>query len=221
MESTLRGSVPNGTRLIETFGWSPSNGAPLLSDHLERMRRSAASLGFPYDEARAKDAIEISSPHALRCRLTLGEDGDFEFSTSNLGPTVGRWTVKFATQRLQSGDPWLRHKTTMRDIYDAARANLPAGVDERLFINEKGELCEGTITNLFVETAHGAHLTPALSSGLLPGILRKSLIADGWNEAVMTPDILETARNIWMGNALRGLIPVVVLDASGKPFGPA
>src|SRR3546814_9833273 len=44
--------------------------------------------------------------------------------------------------------------------------------DEVLLLNERGEVCEGTITNLFVEAETGQFLTPALSSGLLPGVLR-------------------------------------------------
>ena len=101
---------------------------------------------------------------------------------------------------LDAGDPWLGYKTTRRALYDRARAALPEGVDEWLFLNQAGEVCEGTITNLFTET-----LTPALSSGLLPGVLRAELLGQGWREAVLRPGDLEGAR-LFMGNSLRGLI---------------
>lgn len=102
---------------------------------------------------------------------------------------------------------WLQHKTTQRQVYDLARASLPEGVDEVLFLNERNELCEGTITNLFVTLADGRQITPPLSSGVLPGILRQSLLEGGQvEEEIVTVDMLQEAQAIHMGNSLRGLI---------------
>jgi 4-amino-4-deoxychorismate lyase len=101
----------------------------------------------------------------------------------------------------------LQHKTTRRVVYDTARASLPDGIDELLFLNEREELCEGTITNLFIEMPDGRRLTPPVSCGLLPGILREQLLEEGWAEAVLTMNDLKSAKAIFMGNSLRGLIP--------------
>ncbi|MEQ9261500.1 MAG: aminotransferase class IV, partial [Roseovarius sp.] len=87
-------------------------------------------------------------------------------------------------------------------------AALPEGCDELLFLNDRGELCEGTITNLFVDLGEGL-LTPPLASGALPGILREDLIArEQAREAVLRPADLAAAQAVWLGNALRGLIRV-------------
>ncbi|MGB8622576.1 MAG: aminotransferase class IV, partial [Paracoccaceae bacterium] len=101
---------------------------------------------------------------------------------------------------------WLGVKTTRRALYDAARAALPDGLDELLYLNQRGEVCEGTITNIFFETGQGL-LTPPLSCGLLPGVLRAELLAQGRaREAVLRPADLGTARAVFVGNSLRGLI---------------
>lgn len=205
MESPLRGRVPAGTQLIETFGWTPDAGFARLDLHLARMQRSAKALGFAFDEARALYEIQVTGETPLRCRLTLGEEG-FAFTSVTMAPAQTPWTIAIAKERLTSNNPWLAHKTTQRALYDTARANLPEGVDELLFLNENDQLCEGTITNLFVQ-AEGTLLTPPLTCGVLPGILRQSLLETGKaQEATLTENDL-TSTQIYMGNSLRGLIP--------------
>ena len=63
-----------------------------------------------------------------------------------------------------------------------------------IFCNERGELTEGTRSNIFLRRG-GALLTPALACGLLDGCLRAELIAQGdCTEAVLTEADLETPR---------------------------
>ena len=209
MEKPFRANIPDGTRLIETFGWWPGEGARRWPLHLARLRASAARLGFPLDEARAEALVAgTSAEHPLRCRLTLEAAGGLELTTAALGATPARWRVGLADVRLRSDDDWLGVKTTQRALYDAARAALPEGVDELFFLNERGEICEGTITSVFAELADGRRVTPALSCGLLPGVLRETLLRDGWEEGIVTPADLATARAIFAGKSLRGLIAV-------------
>lgn len=212
MQSPLCPAEP-GFRLIETFRYDPAQGYLHLSDHLARMARSAAALGVPFDAQAARACLSAPSDAVLRCRLTLDAQGGFEVTTTPLGAEVTEWRVRLHPVALDSADPWLRHKTTRRALYDTARAALPEGVDELLFLNERGELCEGTISNLFVTLESGETVTPPLSSGVLPGILRQQLLEQGQcREGVLSKADLQTARHIAMGNALRGLIPVRLLD---------
>jgi 4-amino-4-deoxychorismate lyase len=206
MESPLRSAVPDGTRLIETFGWWPGHGVTHADLHRARMARGALALGYVFDPDAAQAAMDVTGDVPLRCRLTLGADGRFDLTTAPLPPTPDRWRVGIAGERLRAADPWLGVKSTHRGVYDRARAALPAGLDEWLFLNERDEVCEGTITNLFVQLTDGRRVTPPLACGVLPGILRQTLLADGWAEAVLTLDDLARARRVWMGNALRGLI---------------
>jgi 4-amino-4-deoxychorismate lyase len=196
-------------RLIETLSWRPGAGFAHLDRHLARMGRSALALGIRFDAAAARALLEGHvGDEALRCRLTLDAQGRLDLTSAPLGaPTTG-WTLAIAEERLNSDNIWLRFKTTRRAQYDQARATLPAGVDELLFLNERDELCEGTITNLFLTLADGSKVTPPLSSGVLPGILRETLLTSGEvTERTLTLDDLQNAREIHMGNSLRGLIP--------------
>ncbi|MDO6589346.1 4-amino-4-deoxychorismate lyase [Loktanella sp. D2R18] len=206
MESTLR--IPAETKLIETFGWEPGQGYPRLDRHLRRLAHSAAILGFRCDIPAIRAALATyESDMQMRCRLTLACDGRIEVTRSPMAQRKPFWMIQIAPQRLDAADPWLRHKTTNRALYDDARAALPAGVDELIFLNERDELCEGAITNIFVETQTGEMLTPPLSSGCLPGIYRQEQLDSGaCREAVLRLADLEAAHWIGVGNALRGAI---------------
>jgi para-aminobenzoate synthetase/4-amino-4-deoxychorismate lyase len=110
--------------------------------------------------------------------------------------------------KIDAANPLRRHKTTERQIYDQALAQLGSdpAIFDLVFLNQRGELAEGARSNIFVERG-GVLLTPPLSSGCLPGVLRSELLAAGQaQEAVLSPDDL--AAGFWMGNALRGLIRV-------------
>ena len=206
MESPFRAAIPQDTRLIETMGWRPGEGVRYLGLHLARMARSAEALGFYFDAAAAREMLDLRADGPLRCRLTLDRMGRLDLTTAPLPQTAAVWGVGIAPVRLSSRDPWLGVKSTNRGIYDAARAVFPAGVDEMLFLNERGEVCEGSITNVFVHRADGVQVTPPLTCGLLPGVLRAQMLRLTWREAVVTLDDLRGAHAVYVGNALRGLI---------------
>lgn len=183
------------------------------------MARSARVFGVSFDRDSAARILEpVAGQAALRCRLTLDASGRFDLTVADLGAPPAVWVLDLSPVTLSSQDLWLGHKSTRRAIYDQARANLPEGVDELLFVNEQGALCEGTITNLFVTLADGTHATPPLSAGLLPGILRETLLAEALAgkeviEKNLAPGDLTTARAIFVGNSLRGLIKAEMKQA--------
>lgn len=208
MEGPLRPPADAGFRLIETCRWTPDAGVRRRERHLARLEASAARLGIvPRGAAAALDAVVGQGPQ--RVRLTVDADGGVETTLQPFTPLPAGtvWRLSLACERLRSDDPWRQVKTTERAIYDRARAAMPQGADELLFLNERDELCEGTITNLFVDLGRGL-LTPPLSCGVLPGVLRAEMLESGQaREAILTLADLRAARAIHVGNALRGLIP--------------
>lgn len=205
LESALSdGASDPGLRLIETMLWD-GKGFPRLPLHLARLTRSAAALGWP-SPAGLEAALSGLPAEPRRVRLTMDRDAALEVQDAALPPGKPEWRVALAGTRLHSEDPWLRHKTTRRAVYDAARAGLPEGVDELIFLNERGEVCEGTITSVFFDHGQGMR-TPPLTSGLLPGVLRAEL---GAVEEVLLADDL-TKVQLWVGNALRGLMRATVV----------
>lgn len=210
MESPLRERVPDGTLLIETFALGPDLGAEgvaRLDLHMARMAHSARALGFSFDEAQARALLAAQdAPAPRRARLTLSKDGALDLTTAPMPPAAEQWRFAIHPTQLASDDMFLRHKTTQRALYDVSRTKLPNGVDEWVFLNERGEICEGTITNIALRIG-GAWLTPPITSGCLPGTYRQHLLDQGrLEEAVLHRDDLLRAEAITLMNALRGEI---------------
>ena len=208
MESALReGGRDEGLRLIETLAW---DGAALVRGdrHLARLAASAARLGWGCDTAAAQSALVAGRSSPARLRLTLDHTGRIDVTDGLLPPFAALWRVGMAAARLDAGDPWLTVKTTRRAVYDAARAALPAGLDEVLFLNAEGQVCDGTITTVFFDAGQGL-CTPPLASGLLPGVLRAELLETGQaRESLLLAEDLPRVR-LWVGNSVRGLIPAI------------
>jgi 4-amino-4-deoxychorismate lyase len=206
VESPFRRPLPDGLTLIETFGRN-EGGFVNLPLHLARLERTARALGLAFEPAGVERALAgVAGEGPLRVRLTLDLAGRAAATAAPLAPGPAVWRLAVAEERLDPDDPWLRVKTSERGRYDRARAVLPAGVDEWLFLNNRGEICEGTITNVFLK-AGGTLLTPPLACGLLPGVLRGLLLAEGRaREAVLRPGDLALGE-IFVGNSLRGLVP--------------
>ena len=211
MEIPIYSNIQEDLELIETFLWDPDTAAPDIDLHLERMCKSAKDLNFKFEIIKIKEKIlKIKSQSRLRCRLTLRFDGKINLTTESLSPTSKTWILGLSDSILSSSDPWLLHKSSNRGLYDAERANLPDGVDEFIYLNERNEVCEGTITNIFVKIA-GHWLTPPLSSGCLPGVLRRKKIEDASCKVkIVTLSDLQGAEKIIVGNALRGEIEAVL-----------
>ncbi|MGJ7039110.1 4-amino-4-deoxychorismate lyase [Shinella sp. BE166] len=201
--------------LIETLRWEPDAGFVRLERHLARLAGSAAALGLSGAEG-AQDALIAALPPSalpgispLRIRLELFADGRIDVQTAPFTPLAPdtTWRLKIATTRLASADPLLRHKTSRRAAYTAARAEFPTTeAEEVILLNERGELCEGTITSLFLEEGSSILKTPPLSSGLLAGVLRQELLETGKAvERALRPEDLAHG-TIFVGNSLRGLI---------------
>jgi branched-subunit amino acid aminotransferase/4-amino-4-deoxychorismate lyase len=211
---------------FETMRWE---GGALLRwpRHRDRMARSAATLGLPFDataaHAAATAAVAASSGPAsasgqatpaaaasgvARVRLDLREDGRFHAEAwphvddAEGDPCVVVWS----TAPIRADDAARRHKTRDRAAYDAASAwARAAGVADVLFVNEHGRMAEGAISNVFVLGEDGRWRTPPVADGALPGVLRAELIERGEAiEAPLRPDDLTTGV-LAIGSALRGL----------------
>ncbi len=177
-----------------------------LDLHLARIGASAAFLGHRFDvaAARAQVAEAAYGLAAARLRLLAAPSGALAVQLSALPPIPNDPVdVALVPLPVPAGDWRLRHKTSDRSFYDDARG--AAGAFECVFVRPDGCLTEGSFTNLFVRR-DTVLLTPPLSHGLLPGILRQRLIEAG--RAVEAPLVAaDLAEGFFIGNALRGLLP--------------
>jgi len=217
-------------QLIETLLWQAGKGYWLLDLHLRRLERSAAQLGFTNDPGQVDAALETaaacgadSGHSACRVRLLLAKDGTIgQESTPCPSPglisppkafpdAAEAPTIRLSTQAIDRGSPYLYHKTTLRALYEQERAKAAAaGCLEVIFANQRGEITEGSFTNIFVHRGDQL-LTPPLNCGLLGGVFREYLLTtfpERVREAVLSPMDLKNSAGIYVGNSIRGLIPV-------------
>jgi para-aminobenzoate synthetase/4-amino-4-deoxychorismate lyase len=196
--------------LIETMRFEPAAGIPLLELHLERIKASAAELGFALDRHALRNAIQalcFDLTEPARLRLSVARSGAYALEAGPLpDPLPDPARVALLPLPVSPSDWRLRHKTSDRGFYEQGLAVArAAGADEVVFLDEAGRLTEGSFTTLFVER-DGALLTPPAALGLLPGVLRRSLL-DAGRAAEAELSIADLAGGFFIGNALRGLIP--------------
>ena len=203
--------VTDGLRafdLIETMRFDPDTGIVDLERHLARMRASARAFGFVFDRHGVRNELQAATfrlATARRLRLRLSRSGTVAIEVRPMPPIPpGPVPVALAPLPVPPDDFRLRHKTSDRAFYDAARA-AAGSCFEVAFVDRQGFLTEGSFTSLFVESG-GTLVTPPLARGLLPGVLRARLIEEGRAiEGDLTAADLATG--FLVGNALRGLIP--------------
>jgi branched-subunit amino acid aminotransferase/4-amino-4-deoxychorismate lyase len=233
----------DGEGLFETV--RVMGGAPVAWElHLERLVLSAAILGFPVPAAPAalrRALDEVLAAEGLRdavARLTItrGIPGGRPVRAGawlEAEPlSARRWPVERAggARAVISRVPFEpgplgAHKTTSRLAYSLARDEARvAGADEALLAAADGELLEGAVSNLFV--ARGATLlTPPLARGILPGTMRRRVLAScaalglEAREARLTREDLAAADEAFVTNAVQGVVRIATLD--GAPLGDA
>ena len=215
----LRRAAPGLTApacdLIETMRFDPDSGIALLERHLARMKASAAALGFAFDRHALRNQIQalcfdLDAP--ARVRLMVSRSGASALETAPApAPLAEPVKVAALPHPLDPSDWRLMHKTSDRGFYDEALAAARAlGAEEALLVRGDGLVTEGSWTNVFVDGPGGVLLTPPAQLGLLPGVLRAELIAEGRaREAELT--LGDLAGGFFIGNGLRGLMRAVLV----------
>jgi para-aminobenzoate synthetase/4-amino-4-deoxychorismate lyase len=201
--------APNDFQLIETILW---NGAfDLLTEHLDRLAASAAYFNFTFDRdaiiTQLKSQAVTFEPNVkYRVRLLLDDAGTTTITSIPL-TTKPTGLICLSTEATSSTDLFLHHKTTRRTLYDRLyQQAIAQNCDDVIFFNERGELTEGAICNIFLRKGNTL-FTPPLTSGVLPGIYRRYILETNPHakEKVLTLEDLHTADTIYICNSVRGM----------------
>ncbi len=217
-------------QLIETMLWQPDSGFWLLPEHLERLEESAVYFGFRYVKdqiiAQLQELADSFAKIPQRVRLTLAKDATTHLSSAECTPSPISILpekpslekpahARFAKTAVDMNSPYTYHKTTLRDLFDRERRKaLAEGYFEVFFTNTKGEVTEGSITNIFI-LKNRKILTPSLTSGLLSGVFRRYFLKNCTlpiEEKILRPQDLVEADAIYAGNSVRGLIQVEIRE---------
>lgn len=191
-------------------------GVPVRGDaHLARMQRTARHFGLRFSMAEARahlKAIAAEHPEGnWRLRLTCDAEGRLQHTLAALIPTAEPVRLFLADKPIATrgqGAEFLVHKTTRREAY--AGFAKPADAFDVILWNEVGELTECSFGN-FALQLDGQWLTPPLAAGLLPGVLRAELLAQGRiKEARLIREDLARAEGLAFFNSLRGWLPATL-----------
>ena len=200
-----------------------------LTRHLHRLADSARGLGLePPKESAVRDAVQATlaanahalvEPHRLRITLTAGS-GPLGSDRGDAGPTLvvalapmAAWppTAKVIvvpwTRNERSAVAGLKTTSYADNVVALAHARERGGA-EAVFANTRGELCEGTGSNVFVVVGSQL-LTPPLSSGCLAGVTRALVLE--WTDAVerdLPLAVLEEADEVFLTSSTRDVQPV-------------
>lgn len=225
-ECLLKAQFATGTfrefDLIESLRWSTSEGYYLLDLHMERLKSSAGYFDFFCDEQAILNDLHchaeyLDSDKPWKIRLLLSRTGKISITSGAIENHKDQKVdmITLSPKTVDSHNPMIFHKTTDRGFYD--RELNKHDCYDVIFVNEKGELTEGTYNNLFLKQGDTLY-TPALKSGVLNGTLRQFLMRDPatcLKEKCLTPSDLRHAERIYMGNSVRGLVEVTF-----KAFSP-
>jgi len=200
---------PQSEGVIETFQQSASGDILRSKLHQKRFSKMVGEDIASKTFAALKTARDEDS----RVRL-LAKDGQILTQITTFKDLSTPINLALSRHPLSVHVQETRFKTTARDFYDGERNRIEALTDaaEVIFMNEEGQICEGSFTSLFIQK-DGQFLTPALSCGLLDGVLRQTFIENGKAvEAILTLDDLKAAEQIFIGNSLRGLMPAIFIN---------
>lgn len=175
---------------------------------MERLRQSAKYFQVPLSETDLMNQLEqlaATLTEPCKVRVVVGQNGRISLHTEPLvkGHLPEPVRLGLAASPIHSGTTWLYHKTTHRQMYEAARASRP-DCDDVILWNERGEITEASSSNVVVD--HDGQLwTPPVSCGLLAGTFRGVLLKNGRiQERPLFPSDLATSTAIYLINSVRG-----------------
>ncbi|MBL7796400.1 MAG: aminotransferase class IV [Saprospiraceae bacterium] len=217
---------------------------PLLTHHWARMSAGLTALGFeiPTDWDATFFGREILriAPRNARVRLTVWRSLGGKYAPTNDLPQYLITVEAYDKERfewLENGlhigictsarlpvDAFSGFKTLNAPRYvAAAREARTNGWDDALLLNMHGRVCEATSSNVFWWERDTLCTVP-LSEGCVSGVFRSFLI--NWvkrvgegpvSEKVATLEDLMAADEIFLTNAVRGIIPVRIFAGQNFP----
>lgn len=209
-----------------------------ITRHLRRLRVGIEALGIrhPGDDLIRRAVDEclacFDGPGDARIRLTVtagsgsvgsgapGGPASVFVVVTPLGDPVAPTAITVPWTRNERGALAGLKTTSYAENVRALRAAHDAGASEAIFANTRGELCEGTGTNVFV-VVDGECLTPPLSSGCLAGVTRELVLEMAAAREVDLPlDVLTTADEVFLTSTTRDVQGLERVDDRTLAIGP-
>lgn len=187
----------------------------LLKEHLDRLKKSAEYFLFYFNREKVEEELNkcfktLSGKKRYKVKVSINKFGRISIKVNELNtPSINAARVVISSKKIDAQNRFQYFKTTNRKIYDSELTKYRnEGFDEVLFLNQKNNLAEGAITNLFLLLGD-KWKTPPISSGILDGIYRNHFIKKHQvNEEPFAIDDLKRAKKIIITNSVRKIITV-------------
>jgi para-aminobenzoate synthetase / 4-amino-4-deoxychorismate lyase len=205
--------------IFESLLWN--NGFLFERDHFDRLKRSARYFSYPYENKKLQTLlttlkIKLCGSLPQKVRVFIDNKGTFRWDASPAGkPTFSEPVPTVLTVNpIDEKNPFLFNKTTYKPWYKNDAKIIGQGTCfDVIHINSLGNVSEGSRSNVFMKKGDMLY-TPPVECGLLPGVLRNSLLRRGkCREALLTPNDLKKADIVYCGNSVRGLVRVKIIDS--------
>jgi len=216
-----------GEGVFETFRWK--SGFPVFwGRHIERFKRGAEVLRIPFPDAGAiaesveKAVLEsgVTDAYVKICLLSWGSPIFYEnpegysllVVVREYQPPKEPIKTCISSFGRSSASPIIGIKSlNYLESIIARRKAKESGFDEAIFLNEIGEICEGSVSNIFW-LKEGALFTPSLECGILAGVIRGVVIELGRElgmeveEGRFGLDSLISSQGVFFTNSLIGAL---------------
>lgn len=207
--------ITDDFKLFESIGWT-GNRFKLLNYHRSRIQKSAKYFGIPFNASlwtkHLNDFVKSKESISGRIKYNLYKDGSYkiiffpmDFKKKQKDKSLQINKIQISEKIIHSDSLYLYHKTSFRKIYDESYKTKKEFYDI-LFINERKELTESCVHNLFLKM-DGIYFTPSIDSGILRGTLREYCLKKfprWFQEKILVPEDLLKADKIILGNSVRG-----------------
>ena len=234
-------NTPNGSAIFR------------LPEHVDRLFKSAKmySMKMPYSKKQISDAIIKTVKESKLKECYIRPLAYYGYGEMGLTPTKNKVDISIACWEWKMGESkagkfsgakckissWIRIDSRSQPMKAKAASNyanaalarveaLEDGYDEAIMLNSNGKVAEGSAENIFI-LKDGQIITPPLTSGILEGITRDSVIQiieenGGYVvEADIDREDLYTADEVFMVGTAAEVKSVTQIDrvkiSNGKP----
>ena len=187
-----------------------------LSDHIDRLGRSAAAIELDFDRAALEREIEAllsgSDPEDGQIRIVITRGGRRIVAIEPLpdrGETLRLATVIYSTSVILNGVKSLSYAANMQ----ATRLAQQRGADEAILITPDGTVLEAPTSTIFWVSPQGDLRTAALDIGVLESITRHRIVTQLQVEEGAWPVAdLRAATEAFLASTTREVQPVASID---------
>ncbi|GAB6281472.1 MAG: aminodeoxychorismate synthase component I [Ignavibacterium sp.] len=197
----------------------------LWNEHLDRLRKTANYFLFVFDEKKITNQIKkvidtLNYSHKYKLKIVLTKFGKIKIEVEKISEELNNLSVIVSKKFINSKNVFQYFKTTNRKLYDSELKKYKSkGFEEIIFLNEKGEITEGSFTNIFIKK-NDIYFTSPINSGILSGVYRKYFLIKNANSREMKLSIqdLINASEIILVNSVRKEMKVKKLFLNENEF---